>query len=829
MKKSIIVLLLGILLVSSFAYGEEVNVEIAEEDIVINKEHIKNTELQYPFVVYKDITYLPMTWTLARGLGLETKWSEEAGLSVTSSSESFPLDLDYGYSNKSGLHKAKLATGPIRVAGQTIDNENEAYPLLVFRNITYFPLTWRFMVDEFGASYKWTKETGLSIGTDKTVAVETFDIKKIVEEHFYEQEFYMVGNQDMAMYTGSKAKSYNGISVSVLIAKGYTTSDKDMLFLDDGTEAYGLYDEKYMAGMKEFLPEAYTLNEEGVYYYEKDDRKIIYVKSNTNDILSVIDELYSFNEEEVDNTSAEGQLNSVMSKGIDTYDSIKTLTVDEMQQLVTEQYYDGDFYTIAAQKTAEYAQQYIHSYEGRSLNLWVNFAQDFNKRNALILNNDSYEFGLMLDSVIGRLIEEYPEFYSIKSPGYYQITHGDQTILYALFEEDKYQSIIDQMYDGYEKDTTKEAVSVGLDYAAEVEKLLADNPDLQETGEEKVVYVEANPEKGFNYPYVIFLPNDRYKEENENNKKYLLLEGHNFPAMSNDMNVHIYNALTSGKRSHMGSDVQNKLYIPRVMPIFPKFGFENIANSPEFSHNHALDSTVMFIEDNIDDIRSLDADGTLTQEDFEKMYNIEEQLHAIVLDAQTQLETAGHQLEEQIFIAGFSGAGNFSSRYTSIYPEQVKAMYSGGMFIPFMPGLTYQGENLVYQIGAYDHEYLFGRPFDLETYNKVAKIMYLGGLDEHDALMGDDTFTKQQRELAIKLYGNDVHTRWETAQKVFYEVGGQGQFITNTEKAHSGGSEDINHVIEFFKLNSNSSDPVYIETSEHDNLIIINGLDDINK
>ncbi len=811
------------------AYGEEVNVEIAEEDIVINNEYIKNTALQYPFVVYKNITYLPMTWKIARGLGLEAKWTEETGLSVISSNESIPLDLDYSYSNKTGLHKAKLATGPIKVADQIIDNNNEPYPLLVFRNITYFPLTWRFMVDEFGASYKWTKETGLSIDTDKKVSNESEDINKIVEEYFFETDFYMVGSQDMAMYTGFNAKTYNGISISVLIAKGYTTSDKNMLFIDDGTEAYGLYDEKYMPGMKEFLPEAYTLNEEGVYYFEKGDRKIIYIKSNTNDVLSVIDGLYSFNEEESETTSAEGQLNELMSKGVDTYSSIKTLTVDEMQQLVSEQYYDGDFYTVTTQKTAEYAQQYIYRYEGRSLNLWVNFAQDFKKRNALILNNDSYEFGLMLNSVMGELVEEYPEFYSIKSPGYYQITHGDQMILYALFEEDQYQSTIDQMYEGYEKDTTKVAVSVGLDYKAEVEKLLLDNPSLIETGEEKVVYIEANPEKGFNYPYVIFLPNDTNKEENKNNKKYLLLEGHNFPAMSNNMNVHIYNALTMGKRSHIGTDVQNQLYIPRVMPIFPKFGFENIANPPEFSHNHALDSTVMFIEDNIEDIRSLDADGTLTEEDFYKMYNIEEQLHAIVLDAQTQLENAGHQLEEQIFVAGFSGAGNFSSRYTSIYPEQVKAMYSGGMFIPFVPGLTYKGDNLVYQIGAYDHEYLFGRPFDLETYNKVAKIMYLGGLDEHDALMGDDTFTKQQRELAIKLYGNDVSTRWETAQKVFYEVGGQGQFITNIEKAHSGGSEDINHVIEFFKLNSNSSDPVYIKTSEHDNLIIINGLDDINK
>ena len=38
----------------------------------------------------------------------------------------------------------------ITVNGKTINNDEEPYPLLVFRDVTYFPLTWRFAVDEFG-------------------------------------------------------------------------------------------------------------------------------------------------------------------------------------------------------------------------------------------------------------------------------------------------------------------------------------------------------------------------------------------------------------------------------------------------------------------------------------------------------------------------------------------------------------------------------------------------------------------------------------------------------------------------------------------------------
>jgi hypothetical protein len=49
------------------------------------------------------------------------------------------------------------------VNGKVISNSKEQYPLLSFRNVTYFPLTWRFAHDEFGWDYKWNTSGGLSI------------------------------------------------------------------------------------------------------------------------------------------------------------------------------------------------------------------------------------------------------------------------------------------------------------------------------------------------------------------------------------------------------------------------------------------------------------------------------------------------------------------------------------------------------------------------------------------------------------------------------------------------------------------------------------------
>ncbi|WP_157047331.1 hypothetical protein [Alkaliphilus metalliredigens] len=39
----------------------------------------------------------------------------------------------------------------------------ETYPLIIFRDITYFPLTWRFAVDEFRWDYSFSGESGLKI------------------------------------------------------------------------------------------------------------------------------------------------------------------------------------------------------------------------------------------------------------------------------------------------------------------------------------------------------------------------------------------------------------------------------------------------------------------------------------------------------------------------------------------------------------------------------------------------------------------------------------------------------------------------------------------
>ena len=41
--------------------------------------------------------------------------------------------------------------------------------MLVFRDITYFPLTWRFAVEEFGWAYHFEEKTGLVITANDVI------------------------------------------------------------------------------------------------------------------------------------------------------------------------------------------------------------------------------------------------------------------------------------------------------------------------------------------------------------------------------------------------------------------------------------------------------------------------------------------------------------------------------------------------------------------------------------------------------------------------------------------------------------------------------------
>jgi len=157
------------------AQAKDVTVTLPAFPVEINGIVQDQTKIEYPFIVYQDITYVPMTYYDARLLGLSTLWNNDTGLAImplnfipdSQTAQQNYVPYTTTTTNKS-QYTAATATFGISVNGKVIDNNAEEYPLLVFRDVTYFPLTWRFAVDEFGWQYSFTAEDGLKITPQPT-------------------------------------------------------------------------------------------------------------------------------------------------------------------------------------------------------------------------------------------------------------------------------------------------------------------------------------------------------------------------------------------------------------------------------------------------------------------------------------------------------------------------------------------------------------------------------------------------------------------------------------------------------------------------------------
>ncbi|QIB69204.1 hypothetical protein Ami103574_07650 [Aminipila butyrica] len=154
------------------AQGGSVSIELPSFKVIMNGETVNNNYSQYPLIVYKDITYFPMTYSDCRYLGIESTWKgDKLGLSVDATGVTAAYN-PYTSSSRNGKnYKASVPAFPIQVNGKAIDNSKEEYPLLSFRNITYFPMTWKYGVEQFGWDYSFNQKSGLAI-TSKNIKLK---------------------------------------------------------------------------------------------------------------------------------------------------------------------------------------------------------------------------------------------------------------------------------------------------------------------------------------------------------------------------------------------------------------------------------------------------------------------------------------------------------------------------------------------------------------------------------------------------------------------------------------------------------------------------------
>lgn len=140
---------------------------VATGKVTINGHAIDNSTAQYPLLVYKDITYFPMTYYLCRNLGLTTDWDNGSRtLCITPNGISAQYVADTGHTPKRGTVAVTRADYTVLVNTEKVDSSRAKWPLLNYSGVTYFPLTWAFAVEKFGWDYHWDEENGLRIDSE---------------------------------------------------------------------------------------------------------------------------------------------------------------------------------------------------------------------------------------------------------------------------------------------------------------------------------------------------------------------------------------------------------------------------------------------------------------------------------------------------------------------------------------------------------------------------------------------------------------------------------------------------------------------------------------
>jgi len=182
----IVIAFLWVSLMAAPAYAapKKVSVKTVDYPVLLNGIQLSNRYLeelsgystinysqwhaQYPLLEYKSITYVPMDWACCSLLNLNVSWSQGSGLDIKRGNPDQwkHFMLPTRNTKNASRQSASIVDFPVTVNGKPVENEKEPYPLLVFRDITYFPLTWRFAVEEFGWRYFFSMDDGLRIEAD---------------------------------------------------------------------------------------------------------------------------------------------------------------------------------------------------------------------------------------------------------------------------------------------------------------------------------------------------------------------------------------------------------------------------------------------------------------------------------------------------------------------------------------------------------------------------------------------------------------------------------------------------------------------------------------
>jgi pimeloyl-ACP methyl ester carboxylesterase len=264
-----------------------------------------------------------------------------------------------------------------------------------------------------------------------------------------------------------------------------------------------------------------------------------------------------------------------------------------------------------------------------------------------------------------------------------------------------------------------------------------------------VEIVQANPAAGFNFPYVLRTPADGSVPE----RRYLVVESNNTGA-DDDFEHHLAGVRSFASGPGIGPTVARELGTPLLVPVFPR------SKQEWWIYTHALDRDSMLLGE-------------------QPRHRLDLQLLNMVEDARQRLKERGVILRERFVLVGFSASGTFSNRFAFLHPDTLAAVVSGAVnSFPMLPVESVGGKPFTYPLGVADFEEITGTGFDADAWRELPQMIFMGAIDDNDAVKFDDAYSEEERNAIFSSVGEDMSARWQASQLIYSREKPNVTFIT---------------------------------------------------
>ena len=266
----------------------------------------------------------------------------------------------------------------------------------------------------------------------------------------------------------------------------------------------------------------------------------------------------------------------------------------------------------------------------------------------------------------------------------------------------------------------------------------------------KLYLIEADPEKGFHWPYFLLLP------ENIPVSSSVLVQPNNDGMVGAPFATHRYWAGIETEQLFI--DYGRRLGTPVMMPVFPR----PLVEGPNRNlYIHALTQAAITADD-----------PRYARPDL--------QLIAMLDDALEKLARDGINLRDDALLWGFSASGDFVTRMATLHPSKVRAVAAGGIGgLPILPIEKYENEQVTFPVGVGDLEEI-GARFQPELLKQTPYLLFHGSMDENDSVKeppftcegyGSDSYSCEQSLWVNSVFGSSGPNRVRKTTSVFEAFG----------------------------------------------------------